>query len=205
MLLKNVLIKVCEKCNEQYICRKDKKDVSRFCSRICLGSFISADYQKKMHDQWANETYEETKSIMRESFERWFEKTEGCWEWKGHKKKKLPYGAFTFRRKELIASRVSYTIYKGVIPQGLIVRHTCDNPSCVNPDHLLVGTYLDNHKDKLARGRGFVEKLTVEQVIEIKKALLKKIPDSHIAPQFGVTASTIGRIKNGRLWSWVII
>jgi len=196
--------KECEKCNEEYYCRNDKKDISRFCSRKCLTSFIASDKQKKIHDVWKNESREKAIEAMRLSFEKFFEKTDGCWEWTGYKKSKLPYGNFTFRGKDLIASRASYEIYKGPIPDGLIVMHTyCDNPSCVNPSHLKVGTYLDNQRDKMSKGRGKVEKLNEEQVREIKKLLITKKSDRQIAPLFNVSASTIGKIKNNKLWWWV--
>ena len=63
------------------------------------------------------------------------------------------YGTVGFNGKTYRAHRVSYTIYKGQIPDGLQVCHRCDNPPCVNPAHLFLGTQSDNEKDKIAKGR----------------------------------------------------
>jgi len=197
--------KECDNCGRSYLCRSDKIKSSRFCNISCKGSAISRANQKIIHDKWQNESRQETLDIMSKSFEKFFKSGDDnqCWEWMGHKKSKLPYGGFVFRGKSLIASRVSYMLYIGKIPEGKIVLHNCDNPSCVNPSHLRVGTYLDNQIDKLTRGRGKVEKLNIEQVTEIKKLLKTKIPDRRIAMQYNVSPTTIGRIKKEKLWSWV--
>lgn len=77
----------------------------------------------------------------------------GCWLWDGGLDKD---GYPNYIRDNLIRkrpSRVSYEVFNGDIPEGQIVRHTCDNPSCVNPTHLVVGTWQDNMNDKMERGR----------------------------------------------------
>jgi hypothetical protein len=76
-----------------------------------------------------------------------------CWEWTAAKNN-IGYGMFRFS-KELMrtAHRVSYEINKGPIPHGMVVCHTCDNPKCVNPDHLWVGTHKDNSRDMTSKGR----------------------------------------------------
>lgn len=88
-----------------------------------------------------------------EPFERRFEKGDGCWEWKGAKTK-AGYGWFSAK----IASRISWEIYRGKIPKDMLVCHKCDNPPCVNPDHLFLGTHKDNTLDMIKKGRGRMQK-----------------------------------------------
>lgn len=206
--------KKCELCLETFQCRRDKINTARFCSRICLYRYAGRQNALNVKNGWKNKTEEEKLEIKKSSFEKFFEKTDGCWEWQGNKKQKLAYGCFRFRGKILIASRVSYEIYTGPIPKKLIVMHTCDNPPCVNPNHLKVGTYLDNQKDKMRKGRGKVEKLNEEQVRDIKKELiLHKEQKSRkgyysmrqIGKRFNVSTSAIKYINDGRTWSWITI
>lgn len=76
----------------------------------------------------------------------------GCWLWLKSTDAK-GYGIFTIKQKNVRAHRFSYQVYKGAIPEGLAVCHACDVPSCVNPDHLWVGTALDNNRDIHKKGR----------------------------------------------------
>ena len=83
----------------------------------------------------------------------------GCHIWTGALSVK-GYGCTSVNGKGVRAHRVSYTIYNGEITHGLIVCHTCDNPPCVNPAHLFLGTYLDNEQDKLSKGRNYQKNKT---------------------------------------------
>jgi len=89
---------------------------------------------------------------LQQRFEGKFRVTPGCWPWTGSKTLK-GYGQLRWKYNSLVASRVSYELYVGPIPEGLMVRHRCDNPSCVNPDHLELGTAADNSADMVQRGR----------------------------------------------------
>lgn len=80
-------------------------------------------------------------------------KTAACWAWVGRALKKTNRGQFTCRTKRLSAPRMAYSMFVGPIPEGLVVMHTCDNPNCVKPSHLLLGTQYDNVKDRDAKGR----------------------------------------------------
>lgn len=74
-----------------------------------------------------------------------------CWEWQAATKK--GYGAFNLNGRNVSAHRLSYELSVGPIPEGQILRHTCDNRPCVRPDHLIPGTHKDNTQDMLDRGR----------------------------------------------------
>ena len=111
------------------------------------------------------------------------------------------------------AHRHSYRKHHGPIPKDMVVRHTCDNPPCINPDHLVLGTQLDNMQDAVKRKRfpdrrgaaNDNSRLSVEQVIEIKRALQEPYWGivRHLAAKYKVPESTITNIKIGRTWTSV--
>ena len=100
----------------------------------------------------------------------------------------------------------SYEFHKGPIPKGLCVCHRCDNPPCVNPDHLFVGTNLDNTKDRNQKKRhSFGEhhasaKLTEKQVLDIRSRPISWGSNSLIAKEFNVDRSVISNIRRGKTW-----
>lgn len=80
-----------------------------------------------------------------------------CWEWQGTKTS-YGYGDMKSYPGERKTHRISWTIHNGQIPKGMIIRHSCDNPPCVNPAHLLIGTHANNVADKMARKRHPLQK-----------------------------------------------
>lgn len=88
---------------------------------------------------------------IREKFERYLEKTDTCWLWKGARTEK-GYGRARYYTKDW-AHRVSYKLYVGEIPKGLMILHSCHVPCCVNPKHLRAGTAKENSQDMVQAGR----------------------------------------------------
>jgi hypothetical protein len=139
-------------------------------------------------------------------FEEKVEKTDGCWIWRSAFTER-GYGVFWINGGNKYAHRLSYELYKGEIPAGLVVMHSCDNPACVNPDHLSVGTYKDNSQDAVKKGRNAYgerngsAKLSVQQVLEIEKLLKEgKHTHRHIGSMFGVSKCPVGRIARNLGW-----
>jgi|1185.fasta_scaffold02358_2 hypothetical protein len=76
----------------------------------------------------------------------------GCWNWQGTRRRK-GYGQISAEGRVVSTHRLAYRLAHGEIPDGMVVRHRCDNPPCINPDHLEVGTHADNSRDMVERGR----------------------------------------------------
>lgn len=132
-----------------------------------------------------------------------------CWNWTGCKNRQ-GYGIFSLRGKRMNASRASYIIFIGDVPPKMCVCHSCDNPSCVNPSHLWVGSYKDNWADCRSKGRetkGAVNgksKLTDADVAAIRIAVKNGDTQQSIATRFGVTHGTVSKIAARKLWPHVI-
>jgi hypothetical protein len=142
------------------------------------------------------------------------EKTDHCWIWTGATNGN-GYGVLRWRgRDNQRAHRISYVIHLGPIPEGLILRHACDNPPCVRPDHLQPGTNADNVADKVARGRArgsglfgvrhHQSKLNDEAVRALRRALAGGATVSSQSRLYGVTRYAIRRAASGATWGHVL-
>jgi hypothetical protein len=138
-----------------------------------------------------------------------YEPNSGCWLWTGgldtHGYAQL--GKPGKNNGNYLAHRLSWELHRGEpIPDGLLVCHKCDVPSCVNPHHMFLGSNQDNTNDKLAKGRQpskFGEKnpkakLTEAMVEEIRSSPLPRL---ELAAKFGVTRTHIGYIQRGDCWA----
>lgn len=124
-----------------------------------------------------------------------------CWEWQGSKVTG-GYGNLTFRCESMYAHRASWIVHFGPIPVDQNVCHRCDYRSCINPEHLFLGTQEVNLQDMINKGRKVQSSiLTKEQAIQIKQMLKSgEYSQYHIANLFGVSRSTIQQIHLGNNW-----
>lgn len=138
-------------------------------------------------------------------------KTDGCWLWTAGCFRR-GYGAIGAggRHSPLLrAHRLSWELHNGPIPEGLCVLHECDNPRCVRPEHLFLGTHQDNVADCVAKGRHsrgervHQSKLTTANIIMIKSAIKSGTSQKAIADTFGVHPATISDIATGRTWTHI--
>jgi len=136
----------------------------------------------------------------------------GCWLWTGSLDGSGygQIGTGLNKPKMARAHRASWELHKGQIPEGLCVLHKCDVPSCVNPDHLFLGTFADNTHDMMEKGRWRAgplvphygtdhgrAKLTTEQVQHIRK---KELLLREYAALYGIGTSQVWRVQRGEQW-----
>lgn len=150
---------------------------------------------------------------LEDRFWRKVRKTDTCWVWEGTKR---PHGYGSIQEggrdsRTISAHRYSYEIHKGRIPDGMFVMHSCDNPSCVNPDHLSIGTPSENTQDMIRKGR----KRTVAPLgddngkAKLNEDLVRYIRQndgrSHasLARELGLSPNCIRGVRTRRTWSHV--
>lgn len=137
----------------------------------------------------------------------------GCWIWTGSQHGQ-GYGLVRINKKTIKAHRISYEMHTGLSAKGKVVRHKCDVPECVNPDHLEIGTQGDNVRDMMDRDRNvcrprFGEQNPMSKLNESQVRLMRKeyaaggISQQKIAEKYGVTAMTANRCINRVCWSEV--
>lgn len=136
---------------------------------------------------------------------------EECWNWMASLDDH-GYGQFGSKRLggHFSSHRLSYILTNGPIPDGLFVCHRCDNPKCINPKHLFLGTPLDNVKDMISKGRGryiitrgedsHFAKISASDVIAIRQ---DPRPTAEIAQDFNISLNQVRRIKSRENWSHI--
>jgi hypothetical protein len=183
-------------------CNKDKYHSKYYCSM----------HYRRLKNTGTLNPGKKSPATLEERFWRNVDKKsdDECWNWKlkpGSKGYGI-LGAGGKGGKTLLAHRYSYELNKGEIPKGLYVMHMCDNPRCVNPNHLVAGTPKDNTQDALNKNRlksVFVDgenhklaKLTNEQVLYIKNNT--EIKSFKLAEMFNVSKQIICDIRKNRRW-----
>lgn len=139
------------------------------------------------------------------------DKTGECWVWTGCKNE-WGYGIIRIGKRTRLAHRVAYTVHVGNVPETILVCHTCDNPACVRPSHLVLGTTLDNTRDMVWRGRAvkaFGEshrdsKLTDADVLAIRAAEPRYGYLRRLAAQFNVSVSAVNKVRRKITWKHLL-
>jgi len=137
----------------------------------------------------------------------------GCWLWEGAIFERTGYGQMRMNKKIFLAHRIAWELYRGPIPKGegyhgICVCHKCDNPFCVNPDHLFLGNHLANMQDRNTKGRAPnlkgqnnpFSRLDNTQIIAIRA---DKRSHTDTALDYGVSRHTIARIRQYKRWNHV--
>lgn len=154
------------------------------------------------------------KSILLRLNEYSKEAPSGCIEWQ-KRRNSCGYGTISYRNKSWLAHRLKWTLENGAIPEGMNVCHSCDNPACINIEHLFIGTQADNVSDMVNKGRGCSpgnpgEKhhnaiLSADDVAYIRNELAnrkhgKDGTNGRLARKFGVSEAAISNINKDRRW-----
>lgn len=139
--------------------------------------------------------------------ERFIEKiefTSDCWLWTSAIGT-TGYGQFSLDGKTTTASVVAYWLFKGTIPDGLLVCHTCDNPVCVRPSHLFLGTNADNAADRVRKGRSASQAGDLNPRAKLTRVIVQAIRASgaktcDLAKQYGISKTAIYRARSMKSW-----
>ncbi len=188
----------CQRCGKSFATEKNilDKGKGKFCSKKCLIT-PPTDIKTAFWSQ-----------VVKHD-------GDGCWEWTGNKSRSFGYGSFAYAGTTKAAHRVSWEMHNGPIQVNseirILVCHKCDNPPCVRPDHLFLGTDADNNKDNMLKGRcrprvgssQWKTRHTEAEVIEMRRLFSEGVSKRSIADRFGLTMSHLGFILRRKTWKHI--
>lgn len=185
--------KNCERCGAVF--EKDKRldwkqwSKRRYCTQSCSG--MAATIMNAA-----------TRPTIRQKFESGFIRNDDCWEWNGTIDG-YGYGVLDHNKRRYRAHVLALEYDGRPVPKGMVACHHCDNPGCVRPSHLYVGTQRDNVRDAVSRDRiahgtrNSNAKLTPDQVLEMRKL---DLPFAEVGRRYGVSRPTAARAIKGETW-----
>lgn len=182
--------KPCAQCGEPFT--RDPRNTrayfsrAKYCSQKCAGLANSAHRAS-------------IRPSMQDAFDKWVEKSESCWEWRGARDRD-GYGLFSYARKSYRAPVVALRLSGTEVAKGFYACHHCDNPACVRPDHLYAGTPKENSADAAKRGRtrpGKRAKLSPSDVVAIRQSTGTH---GEIAARYNVSRAAVSMIIERKTW-----
>lgn len=191
---------ICKQCGKTFSCKPSHAHSRKYCSRSC---YKASGWNSKAI---AGNCYAKIDSELR--FWSRVRKTDGCWIWTGTPSR-TSHCQFCAPNGKVYVHRYAYELTYGPIPLGMFVLHRCDNPRCVNPLHLFLGTQRDNVQDCISKGRKPIihagakglknasAKLSEADVLNIRAESGTVIS---LAAKYGVTPATISKIRLRRTW-----
>lgn len=178
--------------------------------RRCRACHAHRERNRRARQREDRPSYEDR---VRARIEARTEKTDGCWLWRG---RATPYGSTYFHGRNRPVHRVQWMLTFGEVPDGVLVCHSCDNPICVNPAHLFLGTPADNSADMVAKGRGRgnrsvhlrgeanpLAKMTEDGVRELRRLWKAGMGSPELSRRFGINARNAWLIATRRSWRHV--
>jgi hypothetical protein len=182
---------------------RNSKRPGKFCSHKC--------YHESLRNIpvgifWTIASEDEKLDRIKKYFLKNVIQKEGCWDWNGCNRR--GYVFINYMNKGLAAHRASWIIFRGMIPDRVLVLHKCDNRRCTNPEHLYLGTAKENAEDRKLRGRNRDQtgennsksKLTTGKVKEIRNLIRSGTKYAVIKSLYNISSSTISCIKYNKLW-----
>jgi hypothetical protein len=230
--------KTCATCGKTFLVHRYRLEVSRFCSQRCMGIGLSRDRggprMRLARDRVVRPSVAKVCVVCSVSFSvesrrqhtaqfcsraclknpkarllrRVVTAADGCWNCRGATNDGR-YCVVAVNGRKTLAHRAAYELLVGPVPEGLEVCHRCDNTRCVNPEHLFLGTHLDNMRDMVAKGRQVRgerspnAKLTDADVVDLRARRRAGASIASMARARGLHPSVVSRVCAGKRWAHV--